>query len=384
MRITIAFSVLSLAVAIDANAQASFAGLGDFPSDGFSSAAYGVSADGAVVVGYGTNAPFYGGVIGPACFGSQAFRWTEADGMQAIEMPYEGDSSASDTTLDGSVVIGGLAGKGDLCLGPDPFRWTEVGGVEFLGFQGGAAALSADGSVVVGTKYSPFRAVRWTAEELLDLGTLGAISGPGNSAATDVTSDGSLVVGDSSDATHDHTPFRWTAATGMLPLGNVQGRALAVAPEGSCIAGRASDGSGRPHQPFLWSEGSGFAWLGYLDDGSGELPSMWVNDTSTGCATVVGYAQNDNNPPGIEAFVWQGRAIRSVSDLLTEQGADVTGWSLANATAVSADGRTIVGYGINPDGWNEAWIAHVPELDGAVQALVAFAALLVRRRRQSR
>ncbi len=55
--------------------------------------------------------------------------------------------------------------------------------------------------------------------------------------------------------------------------------------------------------------------------------------------------------------------MRSVQDLLTsEYGIDLTGWSLSQATGISADGSTIVGYGRNADGNSESWIAR---LDGS-------------------
>ena len=41
---------------------------------------------------------------------------------------------------------------------------------------------------------------------------------------------------------------------------------------------------------------------------------------------------------------------------------DLAGWQLTEATGVSANGRTIVGNGINPDGQQEAWIATIPPI----------------------
>ncbi len=47
-------------------------------------------------------------------------------------------------------------------------------------------------------------------------------------------------------------------------------------------------------------------------------------------------------------------------DILTDDyglGSSLTGWTLSEATAISADGTTIVGQGYNPDGNTEAWMA---------------------------
>jgi hypothetical protein len=35
------------------------------------------------------------------------------------------------------------------------------------------------------------------------------------------------------------------------------------------------------------------------------------------------------------------------------------GWKLRSATAVADDGTVVVGFGLNPDGHQEAWIARL-------------------------
>jgi hypothetical protein len=50
--------------------------------------------------------------------------------------------------------------------------------------------------------------------------------------------------------------------------------------------------------------------------------------------------------------------MRDLKEVLTNNyGLNLTGWTLLEATAISPDGKTIVGYGTNPSNDTEAWIA---------------------------
>ena len=52
--------------------------------------------------------------------------------------------------------------------------------------------------------------------------------------------------------------------------------------------------------------------------------------------------------------------MQNLRELLIAGGATgLTGWTLTQASGISADGRTIVGFGRNPRGQTEAWIAHL-------------------------
>jgi hypothetical protein len=49
--------------------------------------------------------------------------------------------------------------------------------------------------------------------------------------------------------------------------------------------------------------------------------------------------------------------MQSLQAKLIAQGVDLTGWSLTEASGVSADGLVIVGSGENPNGGIEAFMA---------------------------
>ena len=58
---------------VEARSQMTFRPLGDLPGRSFNSLAYGVSADGSLIVGFGTSA-----------LGREAFLWTSDAGMQTL------------------------------------------------------------------------------------------------------------------------------------------------------------------------------------------------------------------------------------------------------------------------------------------------------------
>jgi probable HAF family extracellular repeat protein/parallel beta-helix repeat protein len=179
----------------------------------FGGYAHDVSANGAVVVGY-TRTP---------SVDSEAFRWTEAGGMQVLGM-LDGfsNSSALAVSSDGLVVVGASSGVGLL----EAFRWTLTGGMQGLGdLPGGsecrsiARGVSADGSIVVGQGRSELgtEAFRWT----LTGGMQGLGDLPGDdfySNALAVSSDGLVVVGESRSEPYTDEAFIWDATNGIRNL----------------------------------------------------------------------------------------------------------------------------------------------------------------------
>jgi uncharacterized membrane protein len=196
-----------------------FEGLGDLPG-GFPlprSAAFSTSADGSVVVGYGS-----------AANRQEAFRWTQATGMISLTNTPGGDteSVALAVSDDGSIVVGQRGPS----IQPEAFRWTSQTGMVGLGLLPGAIAstahgISPDGAVIVGENRFPsgigalhYEASYWTAAGgWVSLGDFpgGRIS----SIAYDASADGSVIVG-SGQPTLVGSPltraFYWTGESGML------------------------------------------------------------------------------------------------------------------------------------------------------------------------
>jgi probable HAF family extracellular repeat protein len=254
-----------------------------------------------------------------------------------------GDLSAAwGVSADGSVVVGAARNAAGYARA---FRWTAAGGMQDLGTLGGdeswALGVSADGSVVVGVAWNAAwqqRAFRWTeAGGMQDLGTLG-----GNSSwALGVSADGSVVVGYAQNAAGDERAFRWTAAGGMQDLGTLGGDqswALGVSADGSVVVGWAYNAAGKS-RAFRWTAAGGIQDLGTLGG-----DSSWALGVSADGSVVVGYAQN---AAGHErAFRWT--AVGGMEDLNTTYAHLLTNGSvLEMASAISPDGRYIVGQGYN-------------------------------------
>lgn len=323
---------------------ASFTPLGSLPEASlvpFFSIATDVSADGGVVAGIST--------------AGETFRWTAGGGMVGLGAHHAGFQNAY-VSADGNSVVG----TDSTTSGFQAFRWRATSGVVHLGDLAGggvfsaAGRASADGSVVVGQSVSGFghEAFRWT--ETGGMVGLGALSGGTSSGASDVSADGSVVVGFSFSDTGGEA-FRWTQAGGMVGLGDLLGggsgsSASAVSTDGSVVVGQSISASGA--EAFRWTQTGGMVGLGAVP-GVG-LFSI-ARDVSADGVTVVGSTGPLSNT---QAVIWNtDTGAQRVRDVLTTNGVDATSWVLRSAEGVSADGTVVVGWGVNPSGMTEAWMA---------------------------
>ena len=336
---------------------ATFQPLGDLPGGNYFSVATCVSADGKFVAGYSLSTNGY-----------QAFRWTATNGMVALgDLPGGTFKSfANAISADGSTVVGYSSSS----LGDEGFRWTQATGMAGLGdLPGGSGSsiangVSGDGNIVVGYSSSTLstpahnEAFRWTPANGME--ALGDLPG-GNfdSRAFAVSADGSTIVGESSSSNAPGVEaFRWTAGAGMVGLGDFPGgvtnsNAYGVSADGSVVVGNGYPPS-NVHEAFRWSAGTGMAGLGFLPCDTWTIARAVSGDGSV----VVGDPQVSSC---VCVFIWDAQhGIRDLLNVLTtDYGLNLTGWQLCRATGLSFDGNTVVGYGLNPSGNTEAWIANL-------------------------
>jgi probable HAF family extracellular repeat protein len=340
---------------------ASFQGLGDLPGGSIFSVADPVSADGKVVVGYSSST-----LSGSSSY--EAMRWTATDGMVGLGDLAGGtfSSYAYGVSADGSVVVG----QGDSTNGTEAFRWTQATGVVGLGdLQGGsffsvANGVSGDGQVVVGFGTSTLsgtrsEAFRWTMTNgMVGLGDLPG--GNFDSQAYGVSADGSIIVGKSSSSNGvSSEAFRWTATNGMVGLGDLPGSqfnsiAWAVSADGTVVVGRGFSSNHGTPEAFRWTAATGLMGLSSLPCDTYSIAHAVSGDGSV----IVG---DPDSIGGDCAFIWDAQnGIRNLHQVLAnDYGLDLTGWQLRGARGISSDGKTIVGWGINPSGQTEGWMANL-------------------------
>jgi probable HAF family extracellular repeat protein len=372
-----AFSAVGLALG-----SSPFQGIGYVP--GYGSTANAVSANGAFVVGNGGRAGLVAGE-------TEALRWTQAGGIAFLGDVPGGliRSFALGVSADGNVVVGeGRYGADSLQY--EAFRWTPTTGLVGLGFLPGGtrssgAGVSADGSILVGQGFTSAglnEAFRWT--EAGGMQGLGGLVPGGASFAFDISPDGSRVVGAANTGVRTEATF-WTQGGGWTSIGKLPGGldgigALATdaSTDGSVIVGMSSSTLVQfSYEPFRWTAAGGMQGLGLLQADHNLATVTGVSGDGLTIVGISGPYSGINRKP----FIWDAshgmRELRVV--LESDYGMNLSGWTLTEVTEISQDGNTFVGYGTNPQGVTEGWIATIPE--PSTLSLLVVACLCVLRRR---
>ncbi len=319
--------------------HASFQLLRGLPGE---SVAYAVSADGSVVAGVAEDL-------------GHAFRWDAGAGMVSLGvLPGKTSSTALAISADGRSVTG-FSGRVNAGV---PFLWTAGSG--FIGLNplpesetvGNATGLSSNGDRIVGWALGPNRganAVVW------DGGGEPFQIAPDTIAsyAAGLTPDGAVVVGNSFIDSQSE-PFRWESTTGPVLLGDAPrgtGRTIAnaISADGRRICGVTHLDSGQ-EAACCWSAADGWRIL------PGRPGTNSTATAVSGDGTVVVGAVDG------EAAIWIRDELFFVVERLRRFGIDLPAneWQVWTANAITADGQTLVGSAVAPDGLETAWIATLP------------------------
>lgn len=269
-------------------------GLGELSTAGgeIRSEANDVSADGSVVVGFART--------GTSGSNVEAFRWS---GGTMTALGTGTGSSAFGVSADGQVVVGASGGEA--------FRW-EDGTMTGLGLLAGRAysvayGASADGSVVVGDAEGgggPPIAFRWTDGVMSSLGPF-----PDDvlySRAYAVSPDGAFAVGDMGGGGNSEA-FRWSEGE-ILGLGNIPGStsstARGVSADGSVVVGIFA-GTDFTNDAFVWTESSAMQRLSDVLIANGALGlEGWRLLSATGISPDGRWVTGNGRSPGGESYAY--------------------------------------------------------------------------------
>ena len=296
-----------------------------------------ISADGTIVVGPG-------------------FRWTSGTGVVGIG----GAGGQTAISADGTTIVSDAVDPGSgnttAAIWNGGTSWTNLGGLAGQSPCGSdlshSYAVSGDGAVVVGLGWVTGcggHAFRWEqATGMVDLGS----TVPGNSSRANgvAASDPSVVIG--WQDTSIRQGARWDGGVQSLYTfgGSPVGEALAVNPDGSVVVGSFAG-----NEAWRWTAGGGVQPIGVLP---GFNFGGYAFDLTDDGATVVGACGFGFDR---DAFLWtESGGMVKLDDHLTALGLDLTGWDLGSATAISADGRVIAGWGQGPNAFIEGWVVTLP------------------------
>jgi len=330
-----------------------FVGIGDLPGGWYLSDVQGISANGKYVCGLSDQGP-----------GSQPIKWDRTDGILRLRPSgvFIG-GGANSVSINGQVVVGGGTRNDNKF---EAFIWTPELGLVGMGYLPGgrnysiAECVSWDGKTVSGYSNSPrattSEGFRWSAIRGYEV--IGDLPGGAFvSIVTDMSADGSVIVG-YSVSSNGTEAFRWTEDDGIIGLGDLPGggfdsRALAVSGDGKVIFGTSAV-EGLIPSVFRWTHEGGMV---AVPNPAGAGPNDGAQATAANFDGSIAVGNINSSIP----VIWEDQhEPRLFTEFLEERyHLDLSEWEwVGPARAISADGRTIAGYGRSVRG-HEGWVAYL-------------------------
>lgn len=272
-------------------------------------------------------------------------------------------TSAEGLSSDGSTVAATrLLGAQDTAA-----RWTTATDWDDLGGLAGSSGcdsflsssfdISGDGDTIVGLAWDDCtgRAFRYTAAGGMEVLPQ---MGPSSARANAISNDGLTIGGWDEGGNGARRPALWLPDGSELLIGpaDANGEVQVLSNDGSVAAGDLFNSA------YYWTAATGIVDLGQLPGGFGF--QMAGIHSMTGDGRMLGGGSGDPGPfgSGMNAFVWtEASGMEGLFDRLKAEGADVPDtFRPGNVLGISDDGRTVVGWGIDfstPFGDQRAYVA---------------------------
>jgi uncharacterized membrane protein len=303
-----------------------------------------ISPDGSVVVGDN----FVNGSS------SQGFRWI-AGTMSGLG--FAGCASNCGSDASGANEQGIISGSVTIMSLSHPYSWTNGVATPLGLLPGGTTsyteAIAAQANVIVGYGDPGIQAIVWENGVTTALPPLS--TSVSTSYALGISGDGHVIVGSSDYDPNDPSNPRavvWqgTTISSLAFLNSFDTGSFAVAAnaDGSVIVGASGTLDPRSLTPVRWVNG---------------VPSsLGANDFTPSATDATGLVVSGGAAPnGVPAAIrWTpADGSQSIQSLLMAAGIDTTGWIFSNA-AVNGNGRMFAGYGMDPTGHDQAFVARIP------------------------
>lgn len=333
---------------------------------------------------------------------------------QTVQLITFSDKLPNATSGDGSVVVGDDSATGEY------FEWTAAGGAVAIGGAtagngvGGNATISEDGSYVGGTAFNSMSGLyelsrydrgtgTWT-----NLGGIGGSSGQETSSGWDISGDGNHVVGLGWVNAGEAHATQWSDGTGTFdlgstipgnssranatdfdgdvvvgwqdgvsrngavwingvqtiiqtPSGGLVGEAGAVSADGQWAVGIG--GSTTSNEAWRWSQATGAVGLGSLGLSGFPAPRGYATAIDADGSTIVGFDRGFGPATTGEGWIWtEATGLISLDDYVAGLGLSVpNNLRLSLPLGISADGKTIVGWGRSDTAFVLGWIIQIDD-----------------------
>ena len=305
----------------------------------------GISADGATIAAAGWSL---------ATWSPQAVKWTPTTGVNKLDATLPMNGGAWAVSANGTVLAGwkfSSSGKAACWVNGARRSLTSYGNsaVNDLN-RAGSTAVGRNPTGEGSTYYSV--AAKWAVSggTVSSLGDLAG--GATHSEATRISADGTTIVGWGTTAS-GVSAFRSTGGAAMVSLGDLAGgrvfsEALGVSADGSVIIGRSESTNGM--EAFRWTS-AGMTSLGDLPGGAFQSLATGVSGDG---AIVVGIGASDADNEGV---IWDANhGLRSLSGLCAAAGLPSSGYRFTYCRPViSEDGDSVAGDAIAPDQSQVLW-----------------------------
>jgi uncharacterized membrane protein len=288
---------------------------------------------------------------------------------------YTNTGTASVISADGKIKVGDGGGSknGGYWDAGNQFHPLPLGASDAVAL---ALAITPDGSVIAGSVLSAtgvpdefeYEVALWTPGGT-GVTRRGKLPGFQNTIVTGIARDGSTVCGYANKFDGGNSSTRaFTQYGDNLPrslgtlAGNADTAAYGISELGDWIVG--ASGFAGAEQAFAWTIFGGISALeGSQGRSAGYAVRLTANSPSGTLGRIVGF--NGDFTTGDTAFMWNGKGQveGTILGLLINTYKKAIGpWHLSAAYAISDDGLTVAGFGTNPQGKQEGWVALLPEI----------------------